>query len=88
MSKSLRIYASTRHALQSVISHRGRRIQAVMHFIRIEQFSLITGVSPDAGKTVRLKFQPLGKLVCRSRVLLLRGVDFLLHSNQFLYVMS
>ena len=88
MSKSLRIYASTRHALQPVISHRRGRIQALTRFIGIEQLSLIGRVPPDAGKTVRLKFQPLGKLVCRSRVLLLRGVDLLFDSNQFLHVMS
>jgi hypothetical protein len=88
VSKSVRIYASTRHALQPVISHRRSRIQTLTHFTGIEQFSLIGRVSPDAGKAVRLKFQPLGELIGRSRVLLLRGMDFLLHPNQFLYVMS
>src|SRR5450759_4756300 len=87
MSKSFAIYGSACHALQPVIAHRRRRIQALAHFIGIEQLSLIGRVSPDAGQAVRLQFQTHGKLVCRSRVLLLRGVNFLLDSNQFLYVM-
>jgi hypothetical protein len=88
MSKSVRIHASTRHALHSVISNGRGRIQALTYFTGIEQFSLIGRVSPNAGEAVRLKFQPLRKLICCSWVLFLRVMDFFFHPNQFLHVVS
>src|SRR3954470_8169383 len=88
MRERLGIHGSARHPLQAVIAHCCCCIQPLAYFPGVEQVSLIGRVSPDAGKAVCLKFQPLGKLVCGSRVLLLSRVHFLLDSNEFLYVMA
>src|ERR1019366_1460423 len=44
--KRLRIDMSGRHALQAVVAHCRRRIQALLHFSGIQQLSLIGRVSP------------------------------------------
>src|SRR5664279_2923470 len=76
--KRFRIDVSARHALQAVVAHGRRRIQALLHFSGIQQFSLIGRVSPDTRETVGLQFQVNGKAVCSSGFPLLRGMNFFL----------
>src|ERR1019366_3993308 len=77
-----------RHALQAVVPHGRRRIQAFLHFSGIQQFSLIGRVSPDTRETVCLQFKVNREVVRSSRIPFLRRMYSLFDSDQFLDVVA
>ena len=76
MGERFRIYASTRHSLQTVVAYRGGGLEAFVNVSRIQNIALLSGVAPNAGQAVGLQFKSYGKLVSGLRVLLLRGSHF------------
>lgn len=87
MSEAVRVYVSRRPPLQTVISHRSRRFQSLLHIPGFEKVALLCGVRPHSCETIRLQFQSYGNRLRRLRIPFLRRARFAFNPQQFLDVM-
>ena len=88
VGETLRIHTSAGHALQTVVTHCGRGLQAFIDVSGFQDITLLGGVSPDASEAVCLQFEADGELVGGLRILLLRSPYFAFDAQQLLHVMS
>src|SRR5690349_5301805 len=88
VSEGFGIHSSASHALQPVVSHRGRSFQPFVDVTGIQDVTLLRGVAPNAGQTIGLQFESDRKLVRSLRVLLLRATHFGLDAQQLLHVVA
>jgi hypothetical protein len=79
---------SSCHFLEPVVANSGGRAQAGFYIALVDNFSLLGGVCPHAGKAVRLQLQAYRQRIGLRWVRLAHPLHFALYSKQLLNMMS
>src|SRR5579863_2003386 len=88
MRKRLRIYKSLAQTLQPVIPHCRRGSQRGVYVSPVDDSALLGRITPDAGETIGLQFQPDRQRIPLSRFALLQTPHPRLDSENLLHMMS
>lgn len=88
MGKGFGADLASAHALNAVVTDGSGRVQRLVHVTLFEDFSLLGGVRPNAGKAISLEFQADGQVVAGTWIGAHRLANLALDAEQALDVMA